>query len=316
MGREFKPYRVGLVELTRDGDRRFPKTDTQELFLMFPSRSLRPIAGVVLFAGLCAAQAPAPAPPAPPSPRAFAFRMAGPPATYIGVGFQEIDAERAKALKLPDERGVEVTIVKEGSPAEKAGVLTGDVILEYNGQRVESTDSFLRFVKETPPGRVVKLTVSRAGQTRVIPVATVSRKEAGESEAWRIEMPEFPDVPRTLVPDLPQPTMSWSNRTLGVQAEGIAGEFAEFFGAKQGVLIRAVHKNTPAERAGLKVGDLIIKCNNVPVTSVRQLSAKFREESDKRSYTLTILRNKGEMQIPVVLEPAAESRPRARQASH
>jgi S1-C subfamily serine protease len=274
-------------------------------------RFLRPAAGALMLAGICAAQAPAP--PAPPSPRTYAFAMAGMPATYIGVGFQEIDAERAKALKLAEERGVEVTIVKQGSPAEKAGIAKGDVILEYNGQRVEGSDSFLRFVKETPPGREVKLTVSRAGQTLIKPVATISRKEAGEAEGWKIEIPEMPEMPRIVVPDLPQPTMSWSNRTLGVQAEGISGEFAEFFGAKQGIVIRGIQKNTPAERAGLKVGDLIVKCDDQPVTSVRQMSAKLREDGDKRDYTLTILRNKAEMQIPVVLDPAPEPRGRGRE---
>jgi serine protease Do len=281
---------------------------------MPPLRFLRPFAGALLFSGLCAAQAPAP--PAPPSPRTYAFSMAGMPNTYIGVAFQEVDAERAKALKLGEERGVEVTIVKQGSPAEKAGLAKGDVLLEYNSQRIEGSDSFMRFVKETPPGRVVKLTVSRGGQTRVVPVTTVSRKDAGEVETWKVEIPDIPDIPRIVIPDMPQPTMSWSNRTLGVQAEGIGGEFAEFFGAKQGVLVRGIHKNTPAERAGLKVGDLIVKCDDVEVTSVRQMSAKFREEVDKRNYTLTVMRNRAEMQIPIVLEPAAESRPRGRDSKN
>lgn len=280
---------------------------------MPPTRLLSPLAGALFLAGICAAQAP-PAPPAPPSsPRAFAFSTAGAPSTYIGVGFQEIDADRAKALKLSEERGVEVTFVKEGSPAEKAGLAKGDVILEYNGQRIEGSDSFMRFVKETPPGRVVKLTLSRAGQSRTIPVTTISRKEAGEAGGWKVEIPEMPEMPRIVIPDLPQPTMSWSNRTLGVQAEGISGEFAEFFGAKQGVVIRGVHKNTPAERAGLKVGDLVVKCDDVAVASVRQMSAKLREDVDKRNYTLTIMRNKVEMQIPVMLDPAPEPRGRGRE---
>lgn len=271
---------------------------------------LRSLAFVTVLAVGGAAQAPA-----PPPPRTFAFPASGVPGTYIGVGFREIDAERAKALKLAEERGVEVTIVKEGSPAEKAGLVKGDVILEYNGQRVEGSHSFLRFVRETPPGRVVKLGISRNGQMKVIPVTTISRKEAGETESWKIEIPDIPEIPRIAVPDMPQPTMSWNNRVLGVQAEGISGEFAEYFGAKSGVLIRGVHQNTPAERAGLKVGDLIVKLDGAPVTSVRQMSAKFRAEAEKRNYTLTVMRNKTEMQIPIVLDPP-EPRARGREAKN
>ena len=77
--------------------------------------------------------------------------------TYLGVNLAEIDANRAKELKLKEDYGVEITRVEENSPAEKAGVKAGDVVLEYNGQRVEGMEQFGRMVRETPPGREVKL---------------------------------------------------------------------------------------------------------------------------------------------------------------
>ncbi len=78
--------------------------------------------------------------------------------TYLGVNLAEIDANRAKELKLKEDYGVEITRVEENSPAEKAGLKAGDVVLEYNGQRVEGMEQFGRMVRETPPGREVKLT--------------------------------------------------------------------------------------------------------------------------------------------------------------
>src|ERR1019366_9919668 len=83
--------------------------------------------------------------------------------SFLGVGIQEIDSNRAKELKLPDEAGVEVTRIAPDSPAEKAGIKTGDVITQYNGQRVDGMDQFCRLVRETPPGHEVKIGIIRNG---------------------------------------------------------------------------------------------------------------------------------------------------------
>src|SRR5579864_3796244 len=72
--------------------------------------------------------------------------------SFLGVGIQEIDSNRAKELKLPEEAGVEVTRIAPNSPAEKAGIRTGDVVTQYNGQSVSGMDQFSRLVRETPVG--------------------------------------------------------------------------------------------------------------------------------------------------------------------
>ncbi len=80
------------------------------------------------------------------------FQFAGATQTsFIGVNLADIDNERAHALKLRDVHGVEITRVEDNSPAAKAGLKPGDVVLDYNGQRVEGMEQFGRFVRETPP---------------------------------------------------------------------------------------------------------------------------------------------------------------------
>src|SRR5206468_10606279 len=91
------------------------------------------------------------------------------------VGVSDIDSERAKALNLKEERGVEIKNVDEESPAAKAGVKVGDVVLDYNGQRVEGIEQFERFVRETPVGRQVKLLISRNGANQTLTAAIGSR---------------------------------------------------------------------------------------------------------------------------------------------
>src|SRR5579863_1105695 len=101
-------------------------------------------------------------------PAAFGQGSTAPPRTrnaasitgnsgYLGIGTQDVDAERAKALKLPEVRGAEIKNVIDDSPAAKAGFKEGDVVLEYNGQKVEGIEQLTRMVGETPPGRQVKV---------------------------------------------------------------------------------------------------------------------------------------------------------------
>ena len=101
--------------------------------------------------------------------------------SYLGVGVADLDAARAKELNLKEERGVEIKKVDKDSPAEKAGLKEGDVVLEYNGQRVEGIDSFIRMVRETPVGRTARLTVSREGNPQTLTATIDRRKSEGYS---------------------------------------------------------------------------------------------------------------------------------------
>jgi serine protease Do len=229
------------------------------------------------------------------------------PASYIGVGFQDVDKDRMQALKLKEERGVEVTKVDEESPAAKAGLKAGDVILDYNGQRVESSETFIRFVRETPPNREVKLAISREGQSQTVTLTTAPRKKvmAFSGEPMRIEIPRIEISPMAVsTPDTPRAHMSWRSGMLGVDGEALEGGLAEFFGVKEGVLVRAVNKDSAAEKAGLRPGDVLVKIDNEKVSSARQISSIFRANRDKRNYTLTVVREKKEMTVPVTLDEA------------
>src|SRR5271170_2481181 len=141
-----------------------------------------------------------------------------PGGTFLGVGLAEIDANRAKELKLKEDYGVEITSVHEGSPAEKAGVKPGDVVQEYNGQRVEGMEQFGRMVRETPPGREVKLTISREGATQTLTAMLASRKDRSFSGNFHFDMPEI------RIPDIPQIFTTLRTAMLGVEAESLGSQ--------------------------------------------------------------------------------------------
>lgn len=257
-------------------------------------------AALILAPGILAAQAP-PEAPAPPEP-VKVFAISG--GTFLGVGVREVDAERSKALKLKEEYGVEVTIVETDSPAAKAGLKVNDVVLEYNGQRVEGTHQFVRFVRETPAGRTVKLLVSRGGATQTISATLATRK--GRSFAYGAPMERFKvEIPHIDIPDIPRAMMSWRSATLGVEAESLGdSQLAAYFGVKEGVLVRSVLKGTPAEKAGIKAGDVLLKVDDSKVSSPRDVTSAMRAShaASKKTIPVVVMRDKRETSLSVTLE--------------
>lgn len=244
-------------------------------------------------AAVAQAQVPSPAGVAP---RVFQFSSAT-GGSYLGIGVQDVEAGRLRELKLKEERGVEVTAVEEDSPAAKAGVRKGDVVLEMNGQRVEGVEQFVRMVRETPVGRETKLLVSRAGDLQTLTAKVAQRK------SWTVTVPATPmGGSRLPMPDMPSARMSWRNGSLGVEAESLKDGLAEFFGVKQGVLVRAVSKGSPAEKSGLKAGDVIVKVNDRAVGSPSEVGAVLRERGERKTVNLLIVREKKEVPMTVTFE--------------
>jgi len=233
-----------------------------------------------------------------------------PGGTYLGVGLAEIDANRAKELKLKEDYGVEITSVHEGSPAEKAGVKPGDVVQGYNGQRVEGMEQFGRMVRETPPGREVKLTISREGATQTLAATLASRKGVQFSGNFP---PGF-EMPEIRMPDIPQIYTTLRTARLGVEAESIGGQLAEYFGVKEGVLVRSVLENTAAQKAGIKAGDVITKVDGASVTSPSELSGAVRSASAKKTYSVELVRDRKPQTVSVAVDDGRSERtlPRGR----
>jgi serine protease Do len=235
----------------------------------------------------------------------LAFQIGVPGRSYLGVGVAELDGARAKDLKLKEERGVEVKKVEADSPAEKAGLKEGDVVLEYNGQRVEGTESFIRMVRETPKGRTARMLISRDGNTQTL-TATIGRRKLGEGRSFSLTIP--PGAPMI---DLPRPLMVTRTTRIGLETESLTGQLGEYFGVKDGVLVRSVEKDSPGEKAGLKAGDVIIKIDDDKVTRPRDISDAVRS-ADKKSVPVVIMRNKAQMTLNLELPERAGSTPAVR----
>jgi len=251
-------------------------------------------------------------PPAPGGSQVYEFHtgaLAG--GSYLGVNLAEIDSARAKELKLRETSGVEITRVEDGSPAEKAGLKPNDVVLEYNGQRVEGMEQFGRLVRETPGGREVKLVISRNGETQTLMAAVAARKV----RAFGGNIKDFmPDMPEIRMPDMPQVFSVWRSPVLGVEAEALGSQLAAFFGVKEGVLVRSVLKDSAAERAGVKAGDVITKVDGAAVTTPNELSNAVHSASSKKTFGVEVMRDHRAMNVNVTVDDGRSERiaPRTR----
>lgn len=225
---------------------------------------------------------------------------------WMGLGVGEVSSERVGALKLKEERGVEILKVMPDSPAAQAGLKERDVVLEYNGVRVDGVEQFQRMVRETPAGRTVRLLISRDGATQTVTMNLAERFRFGEKEfEFRMPKMEIPEV-HVDVPDL-----FAQHSRLGIDGESLTKQLGEYFGAPngEGVLVRSVDRDSPAEKAGIKAGDVVIKLDGERVTGMRDLRNLLREKSRKGSVPVALIRNRREMTVTVSLE-RRESRDR------
>jgi serine protease Do len=237
-------------------------------------------------------------------------------ASWLGVQIAEVTSEKAKELKLPAEHGTALTEIVPDSPAAKAGLKAGDVVLEYNGQHVEGAAQFRRFIRETPAGRSVQLTIWRDGKTQSLS-ATLGKAQ-GPNQIWSrsdmAPMIESRRLPRLEIPrfELGGDATFFRRPILGITGDNLSGQLGAYFGAPdgEGVLVREVSSGSPAEKAGIKAGDVLTKVDNDRVRSLANLRDKLVEKAgdkdDKKTATIALLRNHKEMTVAVNIEwPAA-----------
>ena len=173
----------------------------------------------------------------PPSqPWVFSSEDSG-TSSYLGVDISDVTTERLSALKLKEEKGVEVTMVDQDAPAGKAGIKEHDVILTMNGTTIESGAQLRRMIRETPPGRIVSFGLSRDGQPM-----TVKVQLADKHNEFPMYGPKPGDIhvniPEIHIPEINIPTFDWivttrSERS-GLMVENITPQLGEFFGVKNG----------------------------------------------------------------------------------
>jgi membrane-associated protease RseP (regulator of RpoE activity) len=251
-----------------------------------------------------------PKPPKPPKiAHAYAYTFnEGEGASYLGVGVRDVTHETMSQLKLKDEVGVEVTSIDSEGPAAKAGLKEHDVILTFNGQTVEGYEQLRRMIRETPAGRTVKLGVSRAGQQLTLGVPLAKREEFSFVRPNIVPMPPINIPAMNFDLDMPGFAVLQITSRSGATVEDLTPQLGDFFGAKggEGVLVRNVERGSPAESAGLKAGDVIVKVGQERVANATDWRRLMRTRKGG-PIGITVLRDKREQNLSLKLPERSSS---------
>jgi serine protease Do len=192
----------------------------------------------------------------------------------LGVYLADVSKEIAESLGLPNDHGGLVGRIEKGGPADKAGLLDGDIILKFNGVAIEHSAGLRRLVASTPPGTKVSLTVWRNGVAKELPVTLAELQE--EKESKKSDKEEQPD--QAAEPE----------NAFGIGVSDLTRTQKKELGIVSGVIIERA--DGAAAHAGLRSGDIILTINNVDIKDAKQFSALIVKADTKKSLLLLVRR--------------------------
>jgi C-terminal processing protease CtpA/Prc len=263
--------------------------------------------------------------------------------SFLGVSLEETKG---------DARGAVVRSVEADSPAAKAGVKDGDAIVRFDGEGVRSAAQLARLVSETPSGRSVAIEVTRGGQPQKLTATLaeghrkMSLLSSGGGDVFDLEVPEPPEppeppalprmAPHAMPPVPPTPphapmaprAWSWSGdegdmvfhfspgapRRLGIQFIEMGEQLAAHFklSQKSGVLVTSVDEGSPAAKAGISAGDVVLKVDGKAIEDGSDLRDAVRAVEGGKEVTVTVQRDGRPMDVKATLASPEAPRRRAK----
>ncbi len=255
--------------------------------------------------------------------RAFSFAFDG-DGGYLGVQTQEVTKENFSKFGLASVRGVAVEKVLENSPAQAAGLQAGDVIVRFEGEEITSVRKLTRLISEVAADHQVKITVLRNNSEQDV-TATLGRRPTPKFENGSFamtapmarlgELKDFPAMPPMAempkiftTPGAEGKTFTWTaggGRQIGIGVMSLTKQLAAHYGVDSGLLINDVRENSPAAKAGLKAGDIIVEAEGKAVKGdfdlIRTINGK--KEGD---VTITYVRDGKRQTVSVTPEASKD----------
>src|SRR4030095_1456641 len=193
---------------------------------------------------------------------------------WFGVSIQEMTPELAKSFGMKEKKGALVSEVVPGSPAEKAGIEQGDVIMEFDGKAVADSQDLPRMVASTPVGKSVNIKLWR-------------NEKALDRQVRVGEMEETVEVTKTPAHD----------KTLGISVQNLTPAMAKRLRLKSetGVVVTRVEPGSPAANAGIQTGDIIREVNRKAVKNVDDLVQKLEQTKDQNNILLLVQRGQNNL---------------------
>ncbi len=199
----------------------------------------------------------------------------------LGVSIQGLDADLAQNFGLDKPKGALIANVENGSPAEKAGLQPGDVVLGVNGQKVDNSADLPRIIGEQKPGSVVHLSIWRDRKTREVSVTL--GEQAGE---------------KVMAAGGAERKGDSASGKLGLTGRGLSAQEASRLGVPGGIVVEGA--SGPAGKAGLQPGDVIVGINNQPISSIEHFR-KLLDGAGNR-FALLVQRGGNRIFVPVRID--------------
>ncbi len=216
---------------------------------------------------------------------------------WMGVYTQTVDKELAKAFKLNSERGVVVNEIVSESPADKAGLKEEDVILSANGTTINDPDDLSNVVEKAKPGDKMSLDVVRGGHEMQV-VVTLGDRSDNPDRGFSVM--QAPKAGRAWAFNFNNDEGSY----IGVQLTDLSTQLGDYFGVEDGngVLITDVEKDTPADKAGLKAGDIIVAIDDEKVSQSGDVQDAVQGKEAGSTVSIGIMRERHPMTLKVEVE--------------
>lgn len=190
---------------------------------------------------------------------------------WLGVLIQEVNRDLAETFGLKRPRGALIAEVMDGSPAEKGGLQSGDIVLEYDGDEVEMSSDLPPMVGRTPVGEKARLTVLRSGKEITLDVEIGQLPDEGGAQQAEPEDGKSSTAP------------------LGLTVEPLPEDTAESIGVAGGVVVTGVGRG-PAYNAGIRARDVITEINREPVTSIQDFRKAVRALPEGKAVSVRVVR--------------------------
>jgi len=190
---------------------------------------------------------------------------------YLGIQLQEITHELAPEFGLDEVKGVLVADVYENAPADKAGIKHGDVIVEFDGKPIRDLPHLQDVVSSTKIGKRVNVKIIRKGAEKVL----------------EVKVGEFPEEDM-VSSERNSSTSSDAKPLTGLRVRNLTDEIASRYGYESGVIIAGVKRGSPADKAELSVGDLIMEIEDEQVRDVKDYRRLAKKYKDKEKIMLYV----------------------------
>ena len=193
----------------------------------------------------------------------------------LGVEVQNVTPDLAKSFGMSEAKGALVAEVNPGSPAEKAGIKRGDIIIEFNGHPIQEMNDLPRLVADTAPGTKASVKVLRDGKEKTFTVTVAELTEEAQAAESKEEG-------------------GGKQNRLGLVVTNITPELAQHFHLRdtKGVLVEGVEQDSAAADAGIQPGDIVLEIDNQAINTVKDFDTAVARLK-KESYARLLIKRQG-----------------------